>query len=822
MSGEERRSADGAASDSSEVPSATHNTTTTTSSVPSKLRHGRKPMYDSDASADGLDPAVDDEELERGGAPAEAQAHEADPLLRTSNSRRQSGGLFANVSQRWSDFFHSQTGGRGSVRRGKRRDLGSATSARRVSSGSNSPSSFAVFRANHPALLRALWVLLGLIAAVILLIVVALVHLFTVTLKAPDADAQAQILDQSLLVKGPDAVSLLNISDAGLLVRIDGRLGIDPDTALDLWLGQRTEASWWSRKDRSIVEWALGKMGGVRVEVGQLQFAEPDWALDLEEKYLDLIPSDSKRHSSSDALSKSAELITFGLDGRSVRSKPNTHPPQDLMSFHIDPIIVPFPQLRSRLDESQSRDNKTHRAHQELRPLNLTLLLKPVSPAPYLMEVAKAAIKQRKATLDIKVASLNVRGLGKRELNRGDVKGGRWNVPGWINLGQGDIRKRISQRVPKLKDSNSTSDLLDLQRYEFFEIGSEAIKDAASVLASRALGIKAFAKAKNPLGDLLHGHVRYNLPFGAFLPLPKTESTGLSSAGQEDATLLAVIASDPLELTGAPNISLSLQGRVVPPADGIGESAETSGDAYTSVPGAGQAAFGVAEDGPARTAETPAQAALSNFLSRFLRGDPNTVLVRGGSPFAEGDPQNDPTLPGGGSRLPEWLDGALRLLDLPINFPGSKVTDLIKNVTINDLKITPHPFEKEKLDPEPPEPLPSPLPKHAFGRVRPHNYTEAKTYIDPTDPKKQRKLLRSELKDVPITVLDGRGKEFRAYTWKLVTGEGALTGIEGKAKAKIWNSGLGHLTLQNLPVKGAFMVGKRGGGDDDDDDDDLS
>lgn len=56
----------------------------------------------------------------------------------------------------------------------------------------------------------------------------------------------------------------------------------------------------------------------------------------------------------------------------------------------------------------------------------------------------------------------------------------------------------------------------------------------------------------------------------------------------------------------------------------------------------------------------------------------------------------------------------------------------------------------------------------------------------------------------------------------MLTGTGALAGIEGSARAKIWNSGLGKLELRNLPVKGAFVVGQRGdgGGDDDDGDDD--
>lgn len=55
-----------------------------------------------------------------------------------------------------------------------------------------------------------------------------------------------------------------------------------------------------------------------------------------------------------------------------------------------------------------------------------------------------------------------------------------------------------------------------------------------------------------------------------------------------------------------------------------------------------------------------------------------------------------------------------------------------------------------------------------------------------------------------------------------MTGEGARAGIEGKARAKIWNSGLGKLQLSNLPVKGVFTVGKRGNDGDGDGDDGLA
>jgi len=481
--------------------------------------------------------------------------------------------------------------------------------------------------------------------------------------------------------------------------------------------------------------------------------------------------------------------------------------------------------------------------------------------------------------------------------------------------------------VPDLKNDTKgdKGDLLNLTHYDFFEInGSQKSmslpfndQDVSTQDGPRALGIKAVAEAKNPLGKVLHGHIGYNLPLGIFLPVEQSDLKEAASGAENSTVLLAAVATEPLTITGETIIPLSILGRVVPPPTGKSMGSEGNDDLTEDTKGWGsvvsQLIFGTGPGAIETSAEieytsekqsihlkqdTPQQVALSGFLSRFLRGEPNTVYVRGGSPFSvQSNETQIPSLPGDGSVLPQWLDSSLRLLDLPISFPGSKVTELIRNVTIQDLKITPHPFEKEKLlcsgtvlgemnlpgqlatidvqitdlwpdivvyngkppalkngkgggkqpddgtgdgddDDEDEEfnystfldapsddipPLPAPMTKNAFGRVRPHDFAPAETILDPNDPEGKKKLLRSELKNVPFTVLPGKGPEFRSFTWKIVTGEGALAGIQGASRAKIWNSGLGKLELKNLPVKGAFTVGKRGGpGGDDDGDDDFA
>ncbi|KAJ9479824.1 hypothetical protein PHBOTO_003304 [Pseudozyma hubeiensis] len=888
------------------------------SSSQQPLRHGRKPIYpDSDAEAEGLDADVDDEALETGLAPGQGD-HERSSLLA---GPARGGGASAigpldrawlNISKLWGgDKAYSAKLVR---RRKQRRATAAASVARRNSIHTSSAASFAAWRQEHPFVMRSIYAIASLLLILLILIVVAVSHLYAATLKTPSPEAQSRILDESLLLKGPDRLQLLNISDEGILVRVDARLGLDPDHALDLWLGSRGDQGWWKNKERKLVEWAVGKVAGVQVDVGEVRLSEIGASWDQQ-----ALPSTSL--------------------------SANAFDPRDMLGFHIDPLVLPLPPLNRKIDgDNDDADalrppilgnHSTPAARHNMSPLNLTLLLKPVVPAPYILDYAQHAINKGFAQLDVKIASLRVRGLAKSEIhgiNHGR-KAGYFDVPRRIDIAQHRIRSPMREKVPKLDNDTNPDDLLKVDGYEFFQVGSDDDDDDSGKegffksMIMRALGLRAKAQAMNPLGKVLQGNVRYSLPFGIYLPVdgntppaPKHPKHGKGQAedGPDDqsdaAVLMAAVATEPFQLTGQKVVEVDIMGRVVPPPQDE-ESLRSIGHPPTdqlSLEGASDSmAEYASQQGDAQSAafgDSPQQAALSNFLSRFLRGEANTVYVRGGSPFREPKSakranQSEPSeqLPGQGSDLPEWMDSALRLVDLPISFPGAEVTELIKNVTINDLKITPHPFEKDKLlcsgtvlgeinmpgelssidvkithmwpdilvydglppsmrksiemlssrpmsrfnmldgaldslkrlvfldtsaedsegqhvlskddpkkpGPEPAPPLPDPLPEKAFGRVRPYDFAPAETFIDPTDPKGERKLLRAVLKDVPFTVLPGRGPIFRSFTWKLVTGQGAMVGIEGTSRAKIWNSGLGALQLRNLPVKGAFMLGKR-------------
>lgn len=739
-------------------------------------------------------------------------------------------------------------------------------------------------------LLRSILITLGgLIALLLVLIAIASIHLFTSTLSTPSPAAQSRILDEAIVVRGPDSLELLNISDAGIQVRITGRMGLDPDTALDIWLDRKSQESWWKRKDRQVVEWALRKVGGVRIEMGTLSIEEPDWRLHLDERELDLLPHDNK---TGKAVSTASPLPSPPPPPSPSSLLPPGHPPRPLLSFNLDPLYIPLPALLSSSEVAEG-DNATRRAHLTMQPLNLTLLFKPASPAPYIVSVVEDFIARGNATLDVRMASLAVRGLTHKEMrNRASTSSGSWmSVPSWISLSQSQVINRIRQAIPDIKPpSDDDQPFLNLTRYDFFEIKSRSANrnnDTAHA-AGGSLGIKAFAEALNPLGPILKGSVKYRVPFGIYLPVGDDGSSNAAAAvGKKNTThpqpiattLLAAVASEPFKLNGQDKIDLVVKGRVVPPSSSPSAAAAAAQEAAQR---SSQHPFSAAA-GDVASLESPQEAALSAFLSRFLRGEPNTVYVRGGSPFAPNDTTAlDPFLPGTGSPdLPAWMTSALSVVDLPISFPGSKVTDLIRNVTLSNLSIKPHPFSDEKLlfsatirgvmalpgqlkavdvkiqelwpdilvfdgappnnggdgdgddgggglpddggddddddddddsdgwaatAPEPIPPPPSPLPHGAFGRVRPRTWVPATTYMNVTDGTKH---LESNLTDVPFTILPGRAKEFRSFTWKLITAgsEGVLTGIQGASRVHIWNSGLGSLEISKLPVEGAFVVG---------------
>ncbi|KAH9974491.1 hypothetical protein BGW80DRAFT_1559977 [Lactifluus volemus] len=141
-------------------------------------------------------------------------------------------------------------------------------------------------------------------------------------------------------------------------------------------------------------------------------------------------------------------------------------------------------------------------------------------------------------------------------------------------------------------------------------------------------------------------------------------------------------------------------------------------------------------------------------------------------------------------------------------------------------------------DVPPARPLPSPLPPHAFARIRPHTWATAMS--SPTEPRRDWNEhghttlhISAWFSDVPLEVLPGRDREFRSFVGKVIfgRGDGAVAGVQGVAAVGVRVEGLsigddeaqiiggdgaakrnvgGGLVLTDLPFQGSVRVGRKG------------
>ena len=103
-----------------------------------------------------------------------------------------------------------------------------------------------------------------------------------------------------------------------------------------------------------------------------------------------------------------------------------------------------------------------------------------------------------------------------------------------------------------------------------------------------------------------------------------------------------------------------------------------------------------------------------------------------------------------------------------------------------------HDDEDDDNEPVPPSPpLPSPLPSNAFGHLRPESWVPSSCVASsPTGEEAQEGVgnvyeVEAEVVDVPVHVLPGRQKQFSNFVGKVIFGtEGALAGIQGVAAVK--------------------------------------
>jgi hypothetical protein len=186
--------------------------------------------------------------------------------------------------------------------------------------------------------------------------------------------------------------------------------------------------------------------------------------------------------------------------------------------------------------------------------------------------------------------------------------------------------------------------------------------------------------------------------------------------------------------------------------------------------------------------------------------------------------------------LPEGMDITLflsRVLPDALIFDGPLPVEPEPASRFPRRPLRPHPNRDDPDDPDddappPAPPLPSPLPPHAFARVRPSDWLAALTA--PTEPRPDwgehgitTLLVSARFVDVPLEVLPGREREFRTFVAKVIwgAGEGAVAGVQGVVAVGVRVEGLpidlrdgdegdgGGMVLTGLPFQGTVTIGKK-------------
>ncbi|KAJ7111482.1 hypothetical protein C8R44DRAFT_883276 [Mycena epipterygia] len=371
----------------------------------------------------------------------------------------------------------------------------------------------------------------------------------------------------------------------------------------------------------------------------------------------------------------------------------------------------------------------------------------------------------------------------KADVGHVDVRGGALNESSWRNILHSElsnIRTALRIQIPPIPGIPHTgpvpslSELITLQSFNVYS-------------ASGSLDLAARATLPDPAPTTFN-LTSPSLPFIIALP------------SADDAVPVASVSTAPFTLTH-PNITLEISGTVLPMA-------------------------------------ASASSILSAFLTRYLSGLPNPILIS--TPlipdltvdmdFPAPNPRphilrnvtiHDMVIKPRGSVftasgtvyarivLPQGMDVALhvgRVLPDVLVFDGEVPESAIYAPTPDDGGDTPS--------------LPDPLPEHAFGHIRPEDWlTSLSGPVPSEDGEGSAFAVTAKIVDVPLQVLPGRQKEFSNFVSKVIFGsDGAVAGLLGVAAVAVdvfglplpGNDGRSEMELNGLPFRGSVLVGKKG------------
>ncbi|GAA6033827.1 hypothetical protein JCM8097_000361 [Rhodosporidiobolus ruineniae] len=109
---------------------------------------------------------------------------------------------------------------------------------------------------------------------------------------------------------------------------------------------------------------------------------------------------------------------------------------------------------------------------------------------------------------------------------------------------------------------------------------------------------------------------------------------------------------------------------------------------------------------------------------------------------------------------------------------------------------------------------PSPIPANAFARMRPLSSMPAITLHTPANATHNATtLVSASFVDAPLYLLPGRGDVLRRFVAKIVfgpPGQKVKASMKGQTSVRVGLEGFGEVSLSEIPIEAAFMVGRGG------------
>lgn len=224
-----------------------------------------------------------------------------------------------------------------------------------------------------------------------------------------------------------------------------------------------------------------------------------------------------------------------------------------------------------------------------------------------------------------------------------------------------------------------------------------------------------------------------------------------------------------------------------------------------------------------------AEKPLARFLQRFMKGQANSVTVRGQAKADPGLPHTKPA--------PAYLANSLPDIVVDLDFPGpDPVPEIVKSMSIEDMSIEQGdeggmvasgvmvavlamPAGLEGVKPNvtgvrpdvliydgetlPQDPYdPAHPPPRAFSRITTTEFLNATTKMGDDGA-----VVRAPFKHLPLNVLDGHEGVFQGFIRKIILQRGALAGIDGIADARA-SLPIGEMDVEGLPVNGSMWIGR--------------